>query len=195
VAEIDQHLKPLVLPTAGVHGVERRAADGVLRRLTVPDLDGVADLIEDLCRRHPRLLMERKGGAIALHYRQDATLEALCLETMTEAAREVEGMTLLRGKMVIELKPLGAGKGLAVQSFLLEPPFQHRRPWFFGDDVTDEAGFDMVRSLHGVAVKIGEGETAATYRMADPAALHDWMARAVAQFAAPPRPAPPQVSG
>jgi trehalose 6-phosphate phosphatase len=133
-----------------------------------------------LCERHPGLLLETKRGAVALHYRQVPALEDLCLTTMAEAATQVDGMGLLRGKMVVELKPRGAGKGLALRAFLDERPFLQRRPWFFGDDVTDEAGFEVVQAAGGVAVKVGPGDTLAAHRLDDPQALHDWLGRALA---------------
>ena len=45
----------------------------------------------------------------------------------------------------------------------------------FGDDVTDEAGFEAVQALGGVAVKVGDGDTVARWRLPDPAAVHAWL--------------------
>lgn len=186
LSEIDHHLQPLTLCAAGVHGTERRGADGLVRRLSISaGLDEAAAVVEALCLRHPSLLLERKPGAIALHYRQAPELESACVAAMSEALALVDGMALLRGKMVIEMKPRMAGKGLAVHAFMAEPPFQSRRPWFFGDDVTDEAAFGAVQDLGGVAVKVGEGETQASQRLADPAALRQWLARLSEHFAQP----------
>jgi trehalose 6-phosphate phosphatase len=187
LADIDDRLQlPQRLPAAGVHGAERRGADGLVRRMAVGTLDGALAVAEALVRQHPTLRLERKPYAFALHYRQAPDLEDECVATMTEAARRVEGMTLMRGKKVVELKPRRASKGAAVRSFLDEQPFRHRRPWFFGDDVTDEGAFELVQSLGGVAVKIGEGETLAAHRLADPAAMRDWLARAVDHLAGTP---------
>lgn len=185
VAEIDHHLLPLHLPVAGVHGAERRGPDGLLRRIATPALDPALQVAQALVARHPALRLEAKPGALALHYRQAPELEDLCVATMTQAQRLVEGMALMCGKMVVELKPRRASKGQAVRAFLDEGPFRARRPWFFGDDVTDEAAFEAVLALGGVAVKIGQGETLATYRVADPAALLRWMRAAGASLATP----------
>lgn len=184
VAEIDQHLQPLRLCVAGVHGTERRGADGHVRRIAVAGLQDAADLVGSLCRRHPALRMEIKPGAIALHYRQAPELEDDCLATMSDAIQRAEGMTLLRGKKVVEMKPRRASKGMAVRNFLEERPFRNRRPWYFGDDVTDEAAFDAVQALGGVAVKVGEGETLAAHRLDDPAAMRDWLTRAAQRLSA-----------
>ncbi|MDH5540804.1 MAG: trehalose-phosphatase [Rhizobacter sp.] len=185
MSEIDHHLRPLTLCAAGVHGAERRGKDGHLRRIAVPGLQDAAAFIDALCQRHPALRMEIKPGAIALHYRQAPELEDDCLSTMIQALQRADGMTLLHGKQVVEMKPRRAGKGVAVRAFLDEMPFLRRQPWFFGDDVTDESAFEAVLALRGVAVKVGEGETLATHRLADPAALHRWMARAVERLTHP----------
>lgn len=185
--EIDSHLQlPGRLCAAGVHGTERRGADGFVRRIAVGSLEPAAAVVGAAVRRHVGLRAEMKPGAIALHYRQAPELEDLCIEVMTEAMQAVEGMVLMRGKKVVELKPRRASKGMAVRCFLEEAPFRHRRPWFFGDDVTDESAFEQVLSLGGVAVKVGEGETLATHRLSDPAAVRAWLARAVEHLRAAP---------
>ena len=181
-AEIDHWLQPLRLPVAGVHGAERRGPDGFLRRIATPDLTPARALVEEFVRRHPALLLELKPGALALHYRQADALEDECLAIMTEALKRVEGMTLLCGKKVVELKPRRASKGQAVRAFMDERPFRSRRPWVFGDDVTDEVAFETVLGLGGVAVKVGAGETLAPYRLADPAGLQAWLDLALVRF-------------
>lgn len=183
LAEVDRYLNLRGFCVAGVHGVERRGVDGHVRRFASRGLQDAATSIAAFCERHPGLHMELKPGAIALHYRLAPELEDECLATMTEALTRVDGMSLLRGKKVVEIKPRRAGKGHAVRSFMDERPFRLRRPWFFGDDVTDEAAFEAVQAMGGVAVKIGEGETLATMRLPDPAALRRWMAELAQHFA------------
>jgi trehalose 6-phosphate phosphatase len=184
VAEIDQQLRPLRLPVAGVHGAERRGADGFLRRIAVPDLAPARERLQALVDVHPALRLEVKPGALALHYRQAERLEDLCVQAMTEAQQRVDGMALMCGKRVVELKPRRASKGHALRAFMDERAFRRRRPWMFGDDVTDEAAFETVLALGGVAVKVGEGETVAPYRLASPTALHEWLAQALQHLGA-----------
>ncbi|MBC7939552.1 MAG: trehalose-phosphatase, partial [Chitinophagaceae bacterium] len=182
------HLRPLQLCAAGVQGAQRRRADGQVVQHAQPEGGGLEDAtarLQALVAQHPRLRLELKTGSIALHYRQAPELEDWCLATMEHALTLTDDMTLLRGKMVVELKPRRVGKGLAVRHFLDEAPFQHRSPWFFGDDVTDEAAFDVVQSLGGVAVKVGEGDTLAAHRLPDPTAVRAWMAAAHATLRPP----------
>ncbi|MDB6002278.1 MAG: otsB [Rhizobacter sp.] len=77
---------------------------------------------------------------------------------------------------MVEVKPRQASKGAAVHHFLSELPFAGRTPWFIGDDVTDEAAFEVVQALGGTAIKIGAGDTTALHRLPDPSALREWLA-------------------
>lgn len=175
VAEIDRHLQPLQLPAAGQHGAERRDAQGVWHRVPPPALASVLPPLQALAQAHPALVLEVKTAALALHWRADPSLAAACRAAMQAAQAALPDMALMEGKMVLELKPAAADKGRALQAFMAEPPFAGRTPWFFGDDVTDEAGFEAVQALGGVAVKVGDGDTVAHWRLPDPAAVHGWL--------------------
>jgi len=171
IAQIDRFLAPLVLSVAGVHGAERRRADGSLARHAVQTLERVKDTAMTLVHAHPALRIEAKRGAIALHYREAPHLQPLCLKAMQAAVEKTPGLTLLCGKMVVEAKPSSATKSRAIDAFMREPPFAGRTAVFIGDDVTDEAGFACVQRQGGIGVKVGEGPTAARLRVADPAAM------------------------
>ncbi len=80
---------------------------------------------------------------------------------MQAAVQASPGVTLIRGKMVVEAKPGGASKGGAIESFMREPPFADRTPLFVGDDITDEVGFSSVQRMGGLGVKVGSGPSAA----------------------------------
>ena len=180
IAQLDAFLQPLKMPAAGVHGAERRGADGRVHLLNTHPLDHVEEAACELAAQHPGLIVENKRGSLALHYRMAPELEALCLKTMEDAVAESPGLTLLRGKMVIEAKPGGASKGRAIEDFLEEPPFAGRTPVFIGDDVTDEAGFSTVQRLGGVGIKVGEGHSVARRRLPDPGTLRRELEAALA---------------
>lgn len=175
VAQIDQQLHPALLAAAGQHGAERRRADGTWQRIVPPDIAPVLPPLQALVQAHPALILEIKSAALALHYRQAPNLAAECLAAMQVAQAGVPATVLLEGKMVIELKSALADKGRALQAFMAEAPFSGRQPWFFGDDVTDEAGFEAVQRLDGVAVKVGAGDSVARFRLTDPAAVRAWL--------------------
>ncbi|MBW3500842.1 trehalose-phosphatase [Janthinobacterium sp. NKUCC08_JDC] len=171
VAQIDAMLAPLILPVAGVHGVERRGADGTRHVAATPDVSSVLAHARALAAVYPGLLVEHKRGAVALHYRLAPELEQLCLQEMTAAVQACPGLLLLHGKMVLEAKPAATDKGGAIAAFMAEAPFKGRRPVFAGDDTTDEAGFAYVQQIGGQGVKVGSGPSAASLRLASPEVL------------------------
>lgn len=191
IESVDHFLSPLCLPVSGVHGLMRRAADGTIHAPAVRhalSVDAEA-VLAPLLARAPRLLLERKSAALALHYRQAPEYEEECIAAMERIADVAPGMRVMRNKMVVEVRPEGADKGAAVAAFLREPPFAGRKPMFAGDDVTDEDAFVVVNALGGVSIKIGDGQTAARWRASGTAAFLAWLdaCAAVASSGARPK--------
>lgn len=176
VAEIDHFLNPLQLAVAGIHGAQGRRVDGRLWQVEPPGLEAASAAAAALVEARPGLLLERKGPALALHYRQAPALESLCIATMAQAVRDLPGIELMRGKCVVEVKPAAVSKGRAIHDFMCESPFVGRTPVFIGDDITDEAGFETVLRLGGHAIKVGTGPSLAPHRLDSPAAVHAWLA-------------------
>ncbi len=166
IETIDGFLSPLKLPVAGVHGFERRV-NGMTTRLASAEDSAVRSVEKTLkafVSHNPGLLLERKRGALALHYRLRPELETLCVSLVEDVASRLAEVVLTRGKMVIEARLHTANKGTAINDFLREPPFRGRVPFFAGDDATDEDAFIAVNALGGITVKVGPGETAAQAR-------------------------------
>ncbi|WP_304359430.1 trehalose-phosphatase [Collimonas fungivorans] len=177
--QIDHFLSPLRLPVAGVHGAERRSADGRMTQLAVPDIERLLTCLRPLTLQHAGLLLEVKRGALALHYRRAPHLEQICVQAMSEALTHEQGFALLRGNMVVEAKAADADKGKAIAAFMEEAPFAGRRPLFIGDDITDEVGFAWVQSetAGGLGIKVGPGPSLARARIASPAAVRRMLAQ------------------
>lgn len=174
-ADIDRFLSPLRLPLASEHGAQYRLTDTSIPAITPPDLAAVLHAAQSLAAANPGLLVEHKSASVALHYRQVLHLEDLCYDTLARAMQGVEGVELMRGKCVFEVKASGVHKGQAIVDFMGQAPFAGRIPVFVGDDVTDEAGFAAVQSLGGWGIKVGEGATMAQHRCMTPAALRGWL--------------------
>jgi trehalose 6-phosphate phosphatase len=168
----------LKLAIAGQHGNERRDVKGgyhlhAPRKETYTRL---CKLLRGLAKRHPQLLLEDKGVAIALHYRAVPELAPdLQRELMASIGEEYEGYVLQPGKMLFEVVPQGRDKGDAIDDFMLEAPFVGRLPVFIGDDHTDEHGFASVERLGGWTIKVGHGRTEARFRLADVASVGRWL--------------------
>jgi len=182
IADVDALFEPLVLPVAGQHGVERRDAAGQLHRLPFPEeeLRQVAQRFAAFKARHAGIVFEDKGHSLALHYRLAPQLEREVHALVEHALAGLgAGFELQAGKLVVELKPGGHDKGTAIEAFMAAAPFAGRKPVFIGDDLTDEYGFASVQRLGGHAVKVGEGESVADWRLPDVAAVRAWLGGAV----------------
>ena len=174
-------LTPFSGAMAGQHGRERRRSDGSVLSSPMPAaLVRAGPELADFAERHPGVMLEDKGGSLALHYRHAPSLAAACRRLVRRVVEASGGaLKVLDGKMVVELMPLSAGKGRAIAAFLAEPPFQGRMPVFVGDDTGDEEGFVVVDRLGGISVRVGTGPTAARHRLADVAKVLAWLARSV----------------
>ncbi|RKP56432.1 trehalose-phosphatase [Pararobbsia silviterrae] len=182
IANLDAMLAPLRLPTAGLHGAERRDANGDTLSVGFGDerLITMEHALEQVVADNPGMLLEIKGAALALHYRNAPTREAAArVATERLAERFSDGYVLQPGKMVFEIKPKNVDKGRAIAAFLDEPPFARRTPVFAGDDLTDEKGFSVVNARGGISIKVGAGETIGQHRVDSVGALLDWLAQCV----------------
>lgn len=193
IASLDTLLAPLRLPAAGLHGLERRDANGRVHGTDSADAlvhTALGARLRAFADAHPGVLLEDKGAALSLHYRA-APDHAAAVERLAQAlAAELDPeLTLLEGHMVIEIKPSRADKGSAIEAFLGEPPFADRTPVFVGDDATDEHGFAVVEARGGLAVKVGEGPSLASTRLGGPLDVRAWLWEALDR--APPAPVEP----
>ena len=185
VEDIDRLLADPGFCVAGQHGAERRDFSGRMHRREVPRaaLDTARRRLAAVAERHPALVLEDKGVNFALHFRSAPELEAETKDLVRGLARELGGeFEVQMGKMVVELRPTGKDKGVAISEFLGEAPFHGRTPVFVGDDLTDEIGFELINRVGGHSVKVGPGESAARWRLSDAAAVRAWLA----DFAARP---------
>lgn len=183
IADLDTYLQMPELPAAGLHGAERRDARGVMVRTGCADarLAHMERELTDLVQRNTGLLLESKGAALALHYRNAPEHEPVARDAVQRlVAAHADRYELQAGKMIYEIKPKGVDKGGALQAFLSEPPFIGRTPFFAGDDLTDEHGFAVVNARNGWSIKVGDGPTAARARMASVDVLRAWLEQTVA---------------
>jgi trehalose 6-phosphate phosphatase len=183
LAQLDQLFHPWHGAAAGLHGIERRRADGtldsILDNASAAALGVIRPKLAALASDGSGLVLEDKGATLALHYRA-APARAAEILARAETLREEGGaaLRLIAGKMVVEFQPRNANKGLAIAAFMAEPPFLGRRPIFVGDDTTDEDGFAEIRRRGGVAIRVGKpSKTAANYDLPSVEAVLDWLAR------------------
>ncbi len=162
-------------------GVERRSADATMHyRPALEDrLHDIKRELMEFADDCTGLLLEDKGAALALHYRNAPGAAGDAQEIVTRLARAAgEHFHVQHGKMVLELKPAGQDKGTAIPQFMEEQPFAGRIPVFAGDDVTDEDGFVAMNRLRGESIRVGDGQsTAARHYVEAVNPLLGWLER------------------
>ena len=152
----------------GSHGAQTSAATAApLDSDQRAALEAVTTDLEALLAEHPGAPLEHKPAAVVLHTRRMADRAAA--EAAEAAALEVTtrhtGLHVLHGKHVVEVSVVRADKGSALLA--LRDAVGATSVAYFGDDVTDEHVFERLGE-DDVAVKVGDGETAARYRVETP---------------------------
>lgn len=157
---------------AGEHGgAIRHSIDAAIER---PDLPAPPpswlDEAENLIRRFPGALLERKARGFALHYRQAPEAKDVFRATLQTLVDTSPAFDLHPAHMLWEIRPHGADKGGAVAALMRNRPFAGRLPIFIGDDVTDEDGMREARNHGGAGYRVD-----AVFR--DPNGVRDWLLR------------------
>lgn len=182
IDQIDHFLGEIIkgMAVAGSHGIERRHGSGKLELPEKsPDLEKPAVALAKFAEAHPGTIVEHKRYGIALHYRLAPQVEAEAHGLVRNLADQF-GFGFQTGKMMAELKIAEGNKGQAVSAFLAQPAMQGTIPWFIGDDLTDEAGFEAAKSLGGGGIFVGPPrETAASFALADVSAVRAWLTEAI----------------
>jgi trehalose 6-phosphate phosphatase len=147
----------------GSHGAE---FDGPLTGELAARRDGLARWLGPMVAAVPGARLEVKPASVAVHVRQVRDRSAASALLGDVRTRADSSLTLKPGKEVLELAVTHADKGSALRR--LADELGVAGALYLGDDVTDEDGFRALGS-DDVAVKVGAGETAARYRVPDPA--------------------------
>ena len=159
IRSIDELFDPYRFPAAGLHGTEiRHERNGEIDRSAVDKnaLDGARRELGGLARKWPGMIVEDKGIAIAVHYRQAPEarpdVDHLVETVLTQLG---QGWARQDGKMVVEIHPGASSKGTAIARLMAVAPFKGRRPIAVGDDLTDENMFEFVNMTAGRSIRVG----------------------------------------
>ncbi len=123
----------------------------------------IVDGLEAVAARFDGVHVEVKPASAALHVRNASDADAATAVAEVHDTLAVRaGVQVTEGKAVIELSVVPTDKGSALDAIRHQEASS--AAVFIGDDVTDEKAF---RSLRGpdVGVKIGDGATAAEFRI------------------------------
>lgn len=179
IAALDALFAPLEFPAAGQHGAERRSSAGMIvdepsavdRRI----LERVRADLKAFVDDHPGTLLEDKGHALAIHFRQAPEHEAAAGRALLVACTLLEPHYQIQpGSMVLELLPRGIDKASALAAFMRETPFSGRTPVFVGDDLTDEPALRFAERVGGVSIAVG-GRIDAQWRLDGPREVRHWL--------------------
>ncbi|MGC1522292.1 MAG: trehalose-phosphatase [Steroidobacteraceae bacterium] len=174
---LDVLFAPLRLPTAGLHGVERRKASGAMHGASFVDeqLDRARSALNSLAADHPGTFIEDKGRTVAVHFRKAPQYQAVLREALAAIAALLGGhYHIQEGDNTLEIKPRGFTKATAVRAFMNEPPFSGRRPVFVGDDLTDQDALRTVEDEGGISIAVGE-RVRGQFRLENAAAVRAWL--------------------
>ncbi|MEP3052495.1 MAG: trehalose-phosphatase [Erythrobacter sp.] len=166
----------IAIAQAGSHGADCRLADSTRIGTNPRKLSSAirADL-EILVSQHSGASLETKSHGAAIHYRARPEIEGDVVAAAQAIAKD-RGLSVKRGKSVIELLANSTDKGDAVRALIAHATFAGSRPLFVGDDLTDEDGFAAVKEFEGLGVLVGGSrESEACYRLSDPHDVHQWL--------------------
>lgn len=174
---------PIELWRIGAHGLEICRPEEPASTHQTPFPAELMASLESVLTRFDGARLEDKGRVAAIHYRQAPEIGDALLEALQELAKTDPAYRVQHGKMVIELKPAGANKGTALKALCDTPPFAERVPVMIGDDATDEDAMRAAGEMGGFGIKVGDGITCASYRLADPEAVWAWIRKVVNEHA------------
>jgi trehalose 6-phosphate phosphatase len=157
--DIDLIFAPDVFPAVGGHGAEMRIeGDNDAVAAHAPPLDKeLKRRLAAIAKLSPGILLEDKGYSLALHYRLAPHAEKAIYAAVSLIRADLPDapIEVLPGKQVCEIKHSGFTKASGVRELMTHPPFRGRKPFFIGDDVTDESVFAIMPDLDGIAFSVG----------------------------------------
>jgi trehalose 6-phosphate synthase/phosphatase len=129
-------------------------------------LDSITRRLEHIASQYPGTEVELKPSAAVLHTRRALGRGAgNATDAALEYARTLPDVHVRPGKEVVEFSVIHSSKGLAVRT--LSRASAADAVFYVGDDVTDETVFDILED-QDLGIKVGDGDTAAEYRVQSP---------------------------
>jgi trehalose 6-phosphate phosphatase len=157
--DIDLIFAPDQFPAVGGHGAEMRIrgdSDAVATHAPPMDKE-LKRRLAAIAKLSPGILLEDKGYSLALHYRLAPHAEKAIYAAVSLIRADLPNapIEVLPGKCVCEIKHAGFTKATGVRELMTHEPFRGRRPFFIGDDVTDESVFAIMPDMDGLAFSVG----------------------------------------
>ncbi len=181
---LETWLRDLPVYVVAEHGLWIRRPDGSWTAAITVDSSWkpkVRKIMEEFVERVKGSYIEEKEASIAWHYRNvDPNVGEAAAAELTDSLTALltgSGLTILRGKKVVEVKPAGVNKGAAVSRLVeeIKPDFVLAA----GDDETDETMF-AVLPADAYTIKVGKGKSLAKYYLPNYRAVREVLRRLLA---------------
>ena len=178
--DIDLIFAPDQFPAVGGHGAEMRIdSESEAVAAHAPPMDKeLKRRLAAIAKLSPGILLEDKGYSLALHYRLAPHAEKAIYEAVSLIRADLPNapIEVLPGKCVCEIKHSGFTKATGVLELMTHEPFKGRRPFFIGDDVTDESVFAIMPDLHGLAFSVGRRAKGVAGHFDSPSDVREFLA-------------------
>ncbi len=165
------------------HGVLKKEVGGEWHTTEAMNTDWVPSIqpiLQTYVDRTPGTFIEEKKYSLAWHYRKaDPDLGVMRANELSNVIKELssnDGLSVLSGNKVIEIKSSNVHKGKAACNHILNKPYDFI--FSIGDDWTDEYMFQDLPA-EAVTVKVGRDNTAATYYIDKQEEVLDFLERFV----------------
>jgi trehalose 6-phosphate phosphatase len=150
----------------GSHGGEFDDGPLVLTDEQRSAKDALVTAVRGVANGEPGVRLEGKPAGIVVHVRgADPGVGERVLDAVRTGPARRPGVEATEGKAVLEMAVVQVSKGSAIDT--LREQLGADAALFVGDDVTDETAFARL-GPGDVGIKVGEGETAAGYRVDTP---------------------------
>jgi trehalose 6-phosphate synthase/phosphatase len=164
---LGEWFKDLSITLIAEHGVLKKEVGGEWFTTEAMNTDWVPTIqpiLQTYVDRTPGTFIEEKKYSIAWHYRKaDPDLGAMRANELSNVIKELssnDGLSVLSGNKVIEIKSSNVHKGKAANNHILNKNYDFI--FCIGDDWTDEYMFQDLPE-DAVTVKVGRDNTAARY--------------------------------
>lgn len=147
----------------GSHGAEQPDQAPAIEPEARADLLEVKVRLSELCDQFQGARAEEKPAGVAFHFRNvDPVLQPAAEEAARRIGGDFPGLTMLKGKRVVEYAGSKTNKGHALAT--LRSRWAADMVVFMGDDVTDEDAFVALQPFE-VGIKVGREATRAKLRV------------------------------
>ena len=178
IAYLDALFAPLQLPSAGLHGVERRKASGAIQGASYIDaqLNAARTALANFVAAHPGTLLEDKDRSLAVHYRMAPAAEPAVRQAVA-AGGEAHGNELSHPggqhgarDQAVRIYQGHRRQGVHARTAVLGPNYRSSSVMIS----TDEGGFRAVEVFGGISIAVGD-RVHGHWRVDNPSEVRRWL--------------------